>query len=567
MTALNLQAIFDELILLPAETEWVEFKEAKRNYDFNDLGEYFSALSNEANLKSKDCAWLIFGVSDKPPREIVGTSFRPSRPHLDSLKQETAKKANGMTFVEIYELTVDEKRVLMFQIPPALRGMPTSWDGHFFGRHGESLSPLNLTELEQIRSQTMREDWSAQVCDEAAIDDLDPNALAFARKQYKEKNPNLAAEIDSWDDMTFLNKSRVCIKGNITHAALLLLGKAESVHYLSPAQAQITWVLTDHEETKKDYHHFGPPFILSVGHVFDKIRNLTYRYMPDNTLFPSEFTTYDPWVIRETLHNCIAHQDYLLAGRINVVEETDSLLFTNVGSFIPGTVENVLLSKDLPSQYRNPCLAHAMVHFNMIDTIGSGIKRMFKAQRDRFFPMPDFDLSESNKVQVRLNGKILDENYTRLLMSNSTLDLMDVIALDKVQKRRQISEDEIKRLKTQKLIEGRRPNLYVSVKVATITGEKADYIKHRAFDKDHYEKMIISYLENFEEAKLSDFEELLIDKVSDALTRDQKKNLIRNLLQEMRRNGIVEAKGSRKAAKWVLADLQFIDKNNLEDLI
>jgi len=78
----------------------------------------------------------------------------------------------------------------------------------------------------------------------------------------------------------------------------------------------------------------------------------------------------------------------------------------------------------------------------MIDTIGSGIRKMFTLQRKRFFPLPDFDLSDPQRVAVRITGKVLDENYTRMLMSKTDLDLQDVIALDKVQKRLRLSEVE-----------------------------------------------------------------------------------------------------------------------------
>lgn len=274
--------------------------------------------------------------------------------------------------------------------------------------------------------------------------------------------------------------------------------------------------------------------------------------MLDDTLFPTEISMYDPWVIREILHNCIAHQDYSLASRINVVEEPETLLFTNMGTFIPGSLENVLLGDAPPEHYRNPFLAKVMVNLNMIDTIGSGIRRMFKTQKDRFFPMPDYDLSEHNLVKVRLYGKILNEDYTRLLMNKSNLDLMDVFALDKVQKGKPIFENEFKRLKNLKLIEGRRPNLFVSAKVAAVTGAKADYIKQRAFDKDHYERMVISYLEEFGEARRKEFDDLLLEKFSDVLNHEQKINRVRNLLQGMKKKGIVDRIGSRKKGKWVL---------------
>jgi len=165
---------------LPKETEWVEFKEAKSSFDSNKLGEYFSSLSNEANLKSKECGWLVFGVRDKD-RQIVSTQYRRDRTKLDSLKLEIASGTNGrITFMEIHELVLPEGRVIMFQIPAAPRGIPTTWKGHFYGREGGSIGALSTQEYEQIRNQT-KSDWSAEICEGATINDLDPEAIRKAR--------------------------------------------------------------------------------------------------------------------------------------------------------------------------------------------------------------------------------------------------------------------------------------------------------------------------------------------------------------------------------------------------
>jgi len=554
MNVEELKTLLEKLRRLPSETEWVEFKEAKNNIHFDDLGKYFSALSNEVNLKELDFGWLVLGISDQPPRKTVGTNYRPNRPALDRLKKEISDyTTNRLGFEEIYELYLPEGRVLMLQIPPALRGIPTSWKGHYYGREGESLVPLSLSKIERIRGQVLREDWSAKVCEDATLNDLDPEAIRFARKQYKEKQSRQPQEIDQWDDLTFLNKAKVCISGQLTNAALVLLGKEESGHFLSPAIAQLSWVLRNDQGIEKDYEHFGLPLILSVDRIFAKLRILTYRYMPNASLFPVEVKQYDTWVIRESLHNTIAHQDYTQAGRINIIEEPESILVTNMGHFIPGSVEEVIRRDAPPEQYRNPFLARAMVNLSMIDTIGSGIKRMFLKQRQRFFPMPDYDLSEPERVRVRIFGKILDENYTRLLIEKADLNLLDVMALDKVQKRHQINEEEFKRLKKQKLIEGRRPNLFVSARVAAATGDKADYIKQRAFDKNHYKKMVVSYLKKFGEATRKDIDKLLLDKISDALDEKQKRNRIRNLLFEMsHKDNTIFAKGPRRTAVWML---------------
>lgn len=166
----KLKQILSSLCAENRENEIVEFKEAKTNYDFSKLGQYFSALSNEANLKAKEYSWLIFGVKDEL-KQIVGSQFRINRSHLDSLKSEAANKTtNRITFIEIYELILPEGRVIMFQIPAAPAGMPIAWDGHFYGRDGESLSPLNLEEIERIRKQVTHFDWSAAIVEGANIE-------------------------------------------------------------------------------------------------------------------------------------------------------------------------------------------------------------------------------------------------------------------------------------------------------------------------------------------------------------------------------------------------------------
>ncbi|MFZ1986442.1 MAG: RNA-binding domain-containing protein, partial [Desulfatitalea sp.] len=394
----------NELRRLPSETEVFEFKEAKNTYDFRKLGKYFSALSNEANLKGTPHAWLIFGIKDRG-RTVVGSRFRPERKDLDSLKGEIAEKTtNRVTFIEIHELLLPEGRVVMLQIPAAPKGIPIAFEGHYYGRDGEELSPLNLEEIERIRVQVMADDWSAAIVRHAAIGDLDPLAIEQARRNFKDKFPALSGDVDAWDDVTFLNKAKVTIKGKVTRAAILLMGRTESEHFINPAEAKIRWVLKDAKGNDKDYHIESCPLLLAVDKIYSKIRNLKYRYLKDGTLFPDEVDQYEPFVIREAINNCIAHQDYTKGGRINVVEMEDQLIFTNLGSFIPGSVERVVREDAPEEHYRNKFLATAMFNLKMVDTAGGGIRKMFNYQRARFFPMPEYELSRE-RVKVTIIGK------------------------------------------------------------------------------------------------------------------------------------------------------------------
>lgn len=532
MTIEDIRNKFEEL-RSTSENETVEFKEAKENFDFNTLGKYFSALSNEANLQGVRCGWLVFGVHDKK-RGVVGTSYRNDPKKLQSLKHEIAQKTTGnLTFSNVFELEVEGKRVLLFEIPAAPQGVPIAFDGHFYGRDGESLVALNLQEMETIRNQRSF-DWSAQVAEGATMDDLDSEALNKARFEFRKKNPDIADEINHWSDATFLNKARLTVNGKITNAALILLGTPESAVRLMPAIAQMTWILKDEDGIEVDYKHFYPPFLMSVDKLLSQIRNITFRYLPDNTLFPDEVMKYDNYVIREALHNCIAHQDYSLSERINVVETPDSLLFSNGGAFIPQTIENVI-EKDAPQRYyRNTFLCVAMVNLNMIDTIGSGIKRMFVCQRKRLFPLPDYTITEK-EVSVTIYGKVINEKYVKLLKEDENLTLAHIIALDKVQKQQPIDAKMAKLLKSKKLIDGRKGNYFLSETASAQVGEMVEYVQNKAFNKKYYIDLSYELIkkQNAKGTTRKEIDSLIIPKLSKILNDDQKRNFVRNMLHQM----------------------------------
>ncbi|MCF6242974.1 MAG: putative DNA binding domain-containing protein [Bacteroidales bacterium] len=544
-----MKALLSKLLASDTETEVLEFKEAKRQYPKDKLGKYFSALSNEANLKGIANAWLLFGV--KNDKNIVGTNI--SENQLNEYKSEISNHTSPILgFKNTYRVNTDKGTVLMLKIPAAPIGMPVSWKGHYYGRDGESLGALNSEEYERIKRQNIADDWSSKIVKEAGINDLSTEAIAKARKQYTEKNPKLKDTIASWDDSTFLNKAKVCINGKITRTAILLLGNPESEHYINPAQAKITWILKDRDNIEKDYAHFTCPLLMEVENVFAKIRNLKYRYLQAGTLFPDEVDQFDPFIIREAINNCIAHQDYTLGGKINVVEREDGILtFINSGNFIPESVEKVVEADAPETEYRNPFLANAMVNLNMIDTIGSGIKKMFVIQKNKYFPLPDYDFA-NNKVKVQIIGKVVDENYAKKLAQMDDLSLQDIIMLDKVAKNKLLTKSEIKELRKKKLIEGRKPNFYISSSVAKATGEMENYIRMRGLKDDYYKELILQFIEKNKSANKQEIEKLIIDLLPDILDDKKKKNKVRNIIYAMSKkdNSIINI-GSRRHPKWI----------------
>ena len=535
------------------ENEVVEFKKAENNFDFDDLGKYFSALSNEANLRGLDFAWLIFGYDEKK-HEIVGTSYKNGESALNNLKHDFAQHTtDGQTFREIVPIEVDGKRILMFKIPASPRNIVMKWKGIAFGRDGESLKPLNQSKMDEIRHQTPEPDWSAELVPNATIDDLDEVAIAKARKMFKKVHSRIPAEeVNRWSTEEFLSKCELMVDGKLTRAAIILLGKMFSDSKLRPAVAEVTWTLRDEKQDVVDYEHFSVPFILTVDEILAKIHNLTLRELPGGTLFPDTMKQYDDYTIREALHNCIAHQDYTLRQRINFVENPGFLYYANGGSFIPGTLENALATNGPQRFFRNACLCKAMVHFNMIDTVSRGIKKMFTEQMERRFPMPDYEIdNEKKEVAVRIYGNAINERYTKLLKDNDNLTLHDCISLDAIQKGHRIDEEIAQDLLKRGLIEGEASNYIISLGVAKASKQLPGYTRVRGLERDKLKQMILQYIQNAgsDGAKRDAILEYLQGTLPSRNTYEQNETLIYHLLSELRKAGLIEANGKIWLAK------------------
>ena len=551
----ELNKILDRLISMTHETEVVEFKRAENTFSDTDLGKYFSALSNEANLKGLEKAWLVFGV-DNDTHNLTDTHYKTSRASLDDVKKKIADQTTSrLTFDEIYDFEREGKRVVMFEIPAAPRGIPIAYQGHYYGRDGSSIVALNIHEIETIRKQAIQEDWSRQIVEEADITDLDPNAITRARELYTSAHADKKEEIEQWDDKVFLNKAKLTIKDKITRTAILLLGKPESEALISPSVAQIKWILKDNNGVERDYEIFTCPFIEAVDKVYAKIRKLKYRYINTefDTLFPEELDTYEPYVIREAINNAIAHQDYTLSGQINVVEYEDHLVFTNKGAFLPGNIENVLLNNAPEEHYRNHFLCNAMVGLKMVDTIGSGIRKMYNFQRKRLFPVPLYQISD-DRVSVTITGKIIDTNYARILVRNPHLSLVDIELLNRVQMQRELNNEEVTYLRKKHLVEGRKPNLYLSKGVAQTTGQKVAYSKHKGLNSKACEDLLLESLHDHKSLTKEEIVNLLWKVLPDVLSDAQKSNKVNNMLTKLRQKNKIYCISRGRKSIWYLVN-------------
>ena len=458
----------------PQETEdceWKEYSNLKhvvKGHEGDDIVSYVSAISN----MNGGC--LVIGVKDGT-LDITGIQNFHSYTSI-SIKSKLLQHCTNLPSegLEIEEYVTDDtgKTVWVIKIPKHSLRLPVYVHGKAWQRYGDSLDEMDATRKDTILDEISTiPDWSAEIIADASLDDLDPEAILKARKEYVKRNPTRAEDEKDWDTITFLNKAKLTRAGKITRTALILLGKEESEHLLSPYVIKIRWSLKNLQNENKDYDILSMPLILSVDTLFNKVRNVKYRFVREGTMFPDEMLRYDVFNIREPLHNCIAHQDYSQCARIEVIEyEDDHLVFQNSGTFLPESVETVI-AKDCPeSVYRNRFLVEAMRNLNMIETEGGGIKKMFKNQKARLFPMPEYDLS-GGKVKVTITGRVIDEEFANILLRNPELTLYQVMLLDKVQKKKSLTDGEIVLLKKWKFIEGRKPNFFLSDKVVKLTAD------------------------------------------------------------------------------------------------
>ncbi|MCR5643955.1 MAG: putative DNA binding domain-containing protein [Prevotella sp.] len=524
------------------ETEWMEFKtnigESHCSVTYEGVGNYISGLSNSACLKYKSHGYLVLGVEDATWK-VVGTNLRMPTVKYGNQDYELWLRRNCSPIIpfeiEEFDYQGDTERHIVIVEIQAATGEPVNFKGVAYVRVGSNLTKLKDFPDFVRQIYNSQKDWSAEIVKGATFDDLDPEAIKEARKMYAKKHKDLEEEIKQWDDVKFLNKAKITIQGKVTNTAILLLGRTENEHLVSPAVARIRWIYKDSKGEERDFCIETCPFVLAVNTIYHKIRNWKYRYINPELLplVPDELDNYDPFVIREALNNAIAHQDYGCYGVINVVEEEDRLIFTNLGSFIPNSVKNVLMNDAPTEHYRNRFLATAMVELGMVDTIGSGIRRMFNKQRERLFPMPDYDFS-NNRVKVTIVGKVLDIDYAMLLSKDRSLTLLEIEMLSRLLMHRPLSNDEISYLRKRKLVEGRKSSLYIAKNVAKATGQKAEYTRNKGFDDNYYKDLILKALDQHITMSRPEIDNLLMTKLPEALTDKQKVSKIGNLLTALR---------------------------------
>ena len=548
-------ALVDRLRRQSSETEWLEFKRLRCAPD--QLGQYLSALANSACLAEQPKGYLVLGIEDETHR-VTGTTFDPytakAKGNQNLLLWLGAGLEPNLGF-DVHLVDHPQGRVVVFGVAPA-KDQPVSFRGTPYVRIGSSKTELSKYPDGARAIWTRELDWSAQLCNGAGLSALEPTALAKAREQFLDRHPAQRHEVQGWDDSTFLHKTRLFRDGAATNAALLLLGRPESASLLEDGIAWLFWILKDADGRPLDSANIHLPFLDAGDRVLQRIRNLPVRFMPRGRLTPKQFDQYDPWVVREAVHNAIAHQDYYRRCRVSVVEFPDRVIVNNAGAFLPGDVETAIRRNAPGIRYQNPLLAGAMYALGVIESQGGGVRKMFETQRERFFPLPDYDLAEYGYVEVTIPGGLFGEAYPRLLMERPDLALEQVILLDRVQKGLPISPEAHLELEAEGLIRGAHPHYEIADPNLDATAPSAGIsIDGPTPDlgHQHYVDLVVSVVVERGPVGRAAIEKVLLPELPEELTDEQKRTRVRNLLQKARQEGRIVNTGSRTRPAWMHA--------------
>ncbi len=538
----EISVIIERLVNAPAESDIFIILDDQREISVEKLGKVFSAHGNTANLSDQNFGWLLIELRNSSDEFQIQSVAKAA---IDELSQS----------IGIKELNLTEhsgKIYKVYRVTAALPGVPVSFAGHFYEFDGNQIKALSYAGFEGIRNSGRGMDFTSTLCDDAKLEDLDPRAVVRARTGFKSRHLHLDKEIETWSDSVFLSKLGLFRNNMLTYTALILMGKEESEHLISPIQGRISWIVKDAKGSEKGYQHFGLPLLMQIDAVLAKLGNLKYDYSSDTSFAPVETSKYEPALIRELIINAITHQDYELGGKINVVEWPEKIEINNLGLFTPGTIDNAIWSDSPQKVYKNRCLINALVKMNYMDDIMGGIRKVFEIQQKRNFPMPDLDLSAPNTVNFIIHGKVLNKNYTEKLVVNPDLSLKEVFLLDKVQKEINISEEEANLLRSKKLVGGRYPDLTVASKYSPKTGEQPAFVPKKVYSNDEIKQLIIEYLNKHKKASRQEIDDLALDKYPKELNDQKRRNKVKNLLYQMSRvDNTIRNDGSATKPIWI----------------
>ena len=521
------------------EDEHLECKEAKTRFDFEKLAKYCVALANEGGGR------MILGVTDKPPRKVVGSqAFRD----LERTKAGLVERLRLRLDVE--EFQHPDGRVLVFQVPSRPLGVPLSYEGAYWMRGGESLVPMTPDQLQRIFAET-GPDFSAEICTPARLDDLDPVAVEILRQLWQRKLPDRDISTRSVEQL--LTDVELLVDGGVTYAALALLGTRKALgKHLAQAELVFEYRANDVPGPAAERREFRQGFLPVLDDVWRLINQRNDRQHFQQGLFVWDVPTFNERVVREAVLNAVSHRDYRHGGSTFVRQYPRRIEIVSPGGFPSGiTLDNILRQQNP----RNRRVAEVLAKCGLVERAGQGFDLIYRECIRQSKPLPDFSHTDAHTVWLTLNGDIQDPEFLRFLEEIgreqvAAFGLDDFLVVDLVRREQRVPDSlrlRVEHLLEQGIIErvgrGRGVRLLLSQRFYRHIGKAGVYTRKRGLDRETNKELLLKHIQDNrkEGSRLGELVQVL-----PALSRAQ----VQNLLRGLRHEGRIHKIGVTKAARW-----------------
>jgi ATP-dependent DNA helicase recG-related protein len=567
---MNRRRTIEELKTLRESEDKVEFKEAKNgtfSYNGGDKAKpadrrrcilgYVVAFCNEGGGS------LVFGMHDKYPHKVVGTSL--AQDGLGELENKIYRDIGiRPTIYELYEDEAAKRgRVLVIDVPGRPVGRVFKFEDVPLMRVGEELRPMSDEMLRAIFTE-QEQDFSAEVCREASLSDLSSEAITILKQKYAAKQGNPA--FLSLPDTQVLSDLRLVTDHKVTYAALILLGREERLQQLLPQSR----VILEYRKSEgiipySNRIEYQQPFYLMIDQLWHDINLRNDKLDVNEGSYIFNIPSFSEEVIREAINNAVAHRDYRRMGETFILQYADKLVVKNAGGFPLGvTPENLLRVQSTP---RNRLLADVLAKTGIVERSGQGVDKIYRNMLSEGKDEPDYSHSDEFKVELHLSAVIKDVAFAQFLTSEQRelpeedrLSVFDVLALSQIKedKRADIESSILESLLKRGMIErhGRTKGVYyvLSKSYYEYAGKEGEYTRQASWTVEQASSLILGHLSSFPRAKMGAFEAAL----QGHMTRRQVKVVVDLLV----RNGDLLKLGKGPGTYYEISP-QYLEKQKL----
>lgn len=525
-----------EELLEAKEGEHVQFKEAKNRFDFGEAARCCCALANNGGGK------LVFGITDKRPRQVVGSRAfeQPERTRMGLIDK---LKIN----VDFQLYDYEGKRVLVFDVKSRPIGMPVLYEGVAWIYDGDTLCPMPEDMRRRIYDE-IGTDFSGKICEGATFDDLDETAIENFRSNWIEKSGN--KQLATRSRHQILIDCGAITDSGVTYAALILFGKNEALTRFLP-QAEIVFEYRSSEASgpANQREEFRMGFFACYDRIWELVNLRNDKQHYQEGFFVFDIFTFNERVVREAILNAVSHRNYQFGGSIFVRQYRDRLVVESPGGLPFGITLDNILDRQLP---RNRRIAEILSLCGMVERSGQGMNLMFELSVQEAKPLPDFTGTDEFFVSVTLNGLIIDKAMLSVInriseKSTELLSTEDFLAIDALYHDHPLNgkmQARLPRLAEMGIVEHIGRKKYVLARsLYAATGKTGVHTRHVGLDKDTNKALLLKHIRQNNDVG-TPFKEL--QQVLPGLTRGQ----IQRLMQELKDSHQVYPQGKTSAARW-----------------